>query len=116
MRGGCRCPAAATEKLKRYLLDNHIVTVMSLKPQTSAMCQRISGVREVVPVVCDDLGKVPAAHPAGDFQSTWCCGLRKLEIVAAVYRPACCTGRCHGRGRAAKDNKRNGWRLPLYEA
>ncbi|MDI5811314.1 YrbL family protein, partial [Salmonella enterica subsp. enterica serovar Anatum] len=37
------------KKLKRYLLDNHIVT-MSLKPQ-NILCQRISE-SEVVPVVC----------------------------------------------------------------
>ncbi|MEA7614608.1 YrbL family protein, partial [Salmonella enterica subsp. enterica serovar Anatum] len=39
---------------KRYLLDNHIVT-MSLKPQ-NILCQRISE-SEVVPVVCDNLGE-----------------------------------------------------------
>lgn len=42
------------KKLKRYLLDNHIVT-MSLKPQ-NILCQRISE-SEVVPVVCDNLGE-----------------------------------------------------------
>lgn len=42
------------KKLKRYLLDNRIVT-MSLKPQ-NVLCQRISE-SEVVPVVCDNLGE-----------------------------------------------------------
>lgn len=42
------------KKLKRYLFDNHIVT-MSLKPQ-NVLCQRISE-SEVVPVVCDNLGE-----------------------------------------------------------
>ncbi len=61
------------KKLKRYLLDNHIVT-MSLKPQ-NILCQRISE-SEVVPVVCDNLGEstfIPLAT-----WSTWCCE-RKLE-------------------------------------
>lgn len=63
------------KKLKRYLLDNHIVT-MSLKPQ-NILCQRISE-SEVVPVVCDNLGEstfIPLAT-----WSTWCCE-RKLERV-----------------------------------
>ncbi|EBB5475303.1 PhoP regulatory network protein YrbL [Salmonella enterica] len=63
------------KKLKRYLFDNHIVT-MSLKPQ-NVLCQRISE-SEVVPVVCDNLGEstfIPLAT-----WSTWCCE-RKLERV-----------------------------------
>lgn len=63
------------KKLKRYLLDNHIVT-MSLKPQ-NILCQRISE-SEVVPVVCDNLGKVPLSR--WQLWSTWCCE-RKLERV-----------------------------------
>lgn len=51
------------KKLKRYLLDNHIVT-MSLKPQ-NILCQRISE-SEVVPVVCDNLGG-KYLYPAGNL-------------------------------------------------
>ncbi|HCC5833369.1 PhoP regulatory network protein YrbL [Citrobacter farmeri] len=40
--------------LKRYLRDNHIVT-MTLKPQ-NVLCHRISE-SEVVPVVCDNIGE-----------------------------------------------------------
>ena len=42
------------KKLKRYLRDNHIVT-MTLKPQ-NVLCHRISE-SEVVPVVCDNIGE-----------------------------------------------------------
>lgn len=48
---------------------------MSLKPQ-NILCQRISE-SEVVPVVCDNLGKVPLSRWR---PSTWCCE-RKLERV-----------------------------------
>lgn len=42
------------KQLKRYLQDNHIVT-MSLKPQ-NILCHRISE-SEVIPVVCDNIGE-----------------------------------------------------------
>lgn len=42
------------EKLKRYLRDNHIVT-MTLKPQ-NILCHRVNK-SEVIPVVCDNLGE-----------------------------------------------------------
>lgn len=61
------------KKLKRYLRDNHIVT-MTLKPQ-NILCHRISE-SEVVPVVCDNIGEgtlIPLAS-----WSKWFCQ-RKQE-------------------------------------
>lgn len=60
-------------RLKRYLRDNHIVT-MTLKPQ-NILCHRINE-SEVVPVVCDNIGEgtlIPLAT-----RSTWFCH-RKQE-------------------------------------
>lgn len=42
------------KKLRRYLHDNHIVT-MTLKPQ-NVLCHRISE-SEVIPVICDNIGE-----------------------------------------------------------
>ncbi|MGS9092440.1 YrbL family protein, partial [Salmonella enterica subsp. enterica serovar Infantis] len=67
------------KKLKRYLLDNDIVT-MSLKPQ-NILCQRISE-SEVVPVVCDNLGE-STVIPLATW-STGCCE-RKRERVGQRF-------------------------------
>ncbi len=80
------CPAAATEKLKRYLLDNHIV-MMSLKPPKHPVPSVSSGVRKSVPVVCDNPGEstfiplatgqhVAVGHEAGDYGSGLSLSLR----------------------------------------
>lgn len=86
------------KKLKRYLLDNHIVT-MSLKPQ-NILCQRISE-SEVVPVVCDNLGKVPLSRwrprQHGAVNANWRVWQRFIAQPALAVAP---------RGRAAKDKKR----------
>ncbi len=87
------------KKLKRYLLDNHIVT-MSLKPQ-NILCQRISE-SEVVPVVCDNLGEstfIPlATGQHGAVNANWReCG---SGLSPSLRWPL------PWRGRAAKDKKR----------
>jgi hypothetical protein len=65
--------------LKRYLKDNHIVT-MTLKP-ANILCHRISE-SEVVPVICDNIGEgtfIPLAT-----WSKWLCH-RKQERLWARF-------------------------------
>jgi PhoP regulatory network protein YrbL. len=59
--------------LKKYLNDNHIVT-MTLKP-ANILCQRISE-SEVVPVICDNIGEATLIPMA--TWSKWVCR-RKQE-------------------------------------
>ncbi len=93
------------KKLKRYLLDNHIVT-MSLKPQ-NILCQRISE-SEVVPVVCDNLGKVPLSRwrpgQHGAVNANWReCG---SGLSPSLRWPLPWRG-------TRSQKTRNGWRLLL---
>lgn len=93
------------KKLKRYLLDNHIVT-MSLKPQ-NILCQRISE-SEVVPVVCDNLGKVPLSRwrpgQHGAVNANWReCG---SGLSPSLRWPLPWRG-------TSSQKTRNGWRLLL---
>lgn len=63
------------KKLKRYLHDNHIVT-MTLKPQ-NILCRRVSE-SEVIPVVCDNIGEstiVPLAT-----WSAWFCHRKQARL------------------------------------
>lgn len=61
--------------LKRYLHDNHIVT-MTLKPQ-NILCRRISE-SEIVPVVCDNIGESTLIPLASWF--AWFCHRKQARL------------------------------------